>query len=404
MLPRLRLDIGWLDLLSAVFPPRGSFADLEREIAAKAPPHTSAVAALSVRTLYDALLAETGNSPVVMSAVTIADMAGLVEASRRALHTVDLGPDTLSPTPEAVRATCEQSGAGLVLVAQLYGSRVDLQPLVAACRAPGRLIIEDCAQAFDGDVRLPEDIDAALYSFGPIKVATALGGAVGLFRDAALAKRVQRRLLTYAPLPESWFVRRTIKFLGLKFLNLTPVYTAFLGTLRVAGRDPDRTLGNMARGFAGGQSITDAVRHRPPRRLLALLARRLGNWTPGPDATHWLLDRLGRRLAVPGLGTRPRHWWLAPIVVRDPQSLIEALRRGGFDATTGATSMGVIPDSHGHIAPEAQRMIASIVYLPKPPDAATAMALARSVEQALDGGASAAPVHLFEPGPLERID
>jgi dTDP-4-amino-4,6-dideoxygalactose transaminase len=73
----------------------------------------------------------------------------------------------------------------LILIAQLYGSRSP-QPLVMACRKPGRLIVEDCAQSFDGTLRLPKDIDAALYSFGPIKVATALGGAVGLFRDPRL--------------------------------------------------------------------------------------------------------------------------------------------------------------------------------------------------------------------------
>mgnify|MGYP000166768879 CR=1 FL=1 len=49
--------------------------------------------------------------------------------------------------------------------------------LARAVRERGGLIVEDCAQAFDGTLRLPEGIDIALYSFGPIKVATALGGA-----------------------------------------------------------------------------------------------------------------------------------------------------------------------------------------------------------------------------------
>ena len=109
-------------------------------------------------------------------------------------------------------------------------------------------------------------------------------------------------------------------------------------------------------------------------------------------------------LTVPGLGTRPRHWWLAPVMVPNPQALIAALRSDGFDATTGATSMGVVRDRLGHIAPEAQRMIASIVYLPKPPNAATAIALAHRVELALAVTASAAPVSFPQPNPAERID
>jgi len=404
MLPRLRLDIGWLDLASALLPPRRSIADLEQAIGAHAPAHGTAVVALSVRTLYDALLAETGTAPVVMSAVTINDMAELVRANGRELHIVDLGPRTLSPSPDSVKALCDQTDAGMVVIAQLYGSRADLQPLAGACRQPGRLIVEDCAQAFDGALHLPQGVDVALYSFGPIKVATALGGAVGLFRDPTLAERVRRRLATYAPLPESWFVRRIVKFLVLKFLNLTPVYSTLLAALRLAGRDPDETLGNMARGFAGGQSIAEAVRHRPPRRLLALLARRLNTWKPRADATHLLLDRLGSRLTVPGLATRPRHGWLAPVMVSDPRTLVAALRKDGFDATTGATSMGVIRDDHGNSAPEAQRMMGSIVYLPKPPDSATATALANSVERALGAAASAIPINLGETDPLERVD
>jgi perosamine synthetase len=404
MLPRLRLDIGWSDLLSVLFAPVQGAAELEQAITARAPADSTAVVGLSVRTLYDALLAETGHSPVIMSAVTIDDMAELVRASGRDLHTVDLGPDTLSPSPETVQAECGRTNAGIVLIAQLYGSRADLKPVIAACQSPGRLIIEDCAQAFDGTLRLPEGIDVSLYSFGPIKVATALGGAVGLFRDPALAERIRQRLARYAPLPESWFVRRAIKFLVLKFLNMTPVYTTLLAALRLARLDPDKTLGNMARGFAAGQSITDAVRHRPPRRLLALLARRLRNWRLRPDGTHLLLERLGTRLTVPGLATRPRHWWLAPVMVHDPKSLIAALRRDGFDATTGATSMGVIRDHQGHIAPEARRMIASIVYLPKPPDPVTATGLAESVELALASADSAGPIRFAEPDPLERID
>lgn len=93
MLPRLRLDIGWSDLLSALLPPHAGRMDLEQKIAAYAPADCDPVVALSVRTLFDAILAETGNAPVVMSAVTINDMAQLVHASGRALHTVDIGTD-----------------------------------------------------------------------------------------------------------------------------------------------------------------------------------------------------------------------------------------------------------------------------------------------------------------------
>lgn len=383
MQPRLRLDIGWTDLLSAVAPAGRDADAFERAIAARAPADTHAVTALSVRTLFDAILAETGTRPVVMSAVTIEDMATLTRASGRALRAVDIDIKTLSPTPNAIRAACIGSDAGVVVIAHLFGSRAPTEAIAAACAGQGRLIVEDCAQAFDGKLSIAPGADVALYSFGPIKVATALGGAVGLFRNGELADRVRRRLDAYPALPERWFIRRAIKYMGLKILNLVPVYTLLLILLRLVGRDPDEALGSMARGFSAGLPITQAVRRRPPRRLLRLLARRLDTWSPQPDATPNLLQRLSSHLTVPGLTTSPRRWWLAPVLARHPDRLIATLRAAGFDATRGATSMRPIRGDDEPMPDEAARMIASIVYLPKPTSLPIANRLADCVEAAL---------------------
>lgn len=378
MIPRLKLDIGWTDLLSALLPSRATARYLEHAIAAHAPPSTHCVIALSVRTLFDALLAETGQAPVLMSAVTIDDMATLVRSSGRALHTTDIDIATLAPDPANKHEKASGPGAAMIVIAHLFGSRSAVKGI-----APAKwLVIEDCAQAFDGRLSLSEGADVALYSFGPIKPATALGGGVALFRDPDFAARVKARIASYPALPESWFLRRLVKFIGLKLLNLRPVYTCLLAALQLLGRDPDAALGGLARGFGKGQPIAEAVRQKPPLRLLALLERRLRTWKPTPDATPSLLDRLAGTLIIPGEKTGAHRWWLAPVLVADPAALVLALRERGYDATRGATSMRAIKDDAGNIRPEAQHMIEHVVYLPKPANEAEAGALAGAVETA----------------------
>ena len=132
-----------------------------------------------------------------------------------------------------------------------------------------------------------------------------------------------------------------------------------------------------------GRPITEAVRHRPPLRLLRLLDRRLRRWKAPPDATSAVVERLSRILPVPGLAGRPSHWWLAPILSNNPDQLIAALRRKGYDATRGTTSMRAITDDAGRTPPQATRLIESVVYLPKPRNAAAATRLAAAVESAL---------------------
>ena len=82
----------------------------------------------------------------------------------------------------------------MILVAHLFGSRVDLAPLAR----PGVLLVEDCAQSFRGPgARGDPPADVSLFSFGSIKTATALGGALVRVEDAAL--RARMRELNDAP-------------------------------------------------------------------------------------------------------------------------------------------------------------------------------------------------------------
>lgn len=373
MQPRLRLDIGWADMLSTVWPINASVETLERAVADHAPADVSAVVGLSVRTLFDALLAETAaGRRVSLSAVNIGDMAALAEAHGCDLDILDLDPDSLGVAGRRAHSPASV----LIVVAHLYGRRA---PLPAGRK--GTLVVEDCAQAYDGRLSLSADADIALFSFGPIKTATALGGGVALFRDARLAQRVASRIAGYPELGDGWFLGRVMRIAVLKAMSHPAIYALAFCWASRGGRDPDQVIGGLARGFPGKGPIQGAIRRRPPPRMLRLLERRLRLWTPVGDASaEAAMTGLSGRLHIPGQAS-PGRWWVTPVLHHRPDALVAALRRRGQDATRGATSLRCL--GRAGDLPGASGLMEQVVYLPRPASPTALRRLAKALDAAL---------------------
>ena len=59
-------------------------------------------------------------------------------------------------------------------------------------REHGLLLVEDCAQAFQGPERMGDPVaDVSMYSFGTLKTSTALGGAILRVRDREVLGRMR---------------------------------------------------------------------------------------------------------------------------------------------------------------------------------------------------------------------
>ncbi len=360
---RLAFDISWSRLMWAAFGPATAG---EADIAALTT--QTQVTGLSVRTLFDAVLAEAGlnaGAPVLMSGVNIENMHDIVRLHGLVPHAVDIAADTLRPDGDALLDAQARSGARLCLTAHLFGAR-GTDPCAAELRRRGVLVVHDMAQAFSRDcLDAPLDADVALLSFGPIKRRTALGGAIARFRDPDLAARVRARLETYPALSDAWFRRRARKYLLLKTLSRPMPYGAIFRLVQGLGHDPDTVFGGLARGFAGDDLLRN-IRHRPPARLRHLLARQIADDTGLPRRQAICRDFLAALPPglSPGHATDDHVHWLVPVLAPDPASVIATLRRHGFDATRGATSLRALtgPDS------DARRMMEHIVYLPHPAD------------------------------------
>jgi len=112
---------------------------------------------------------------------------------------IDIDPATYTMDPAELAAVFATPPAGLppiraVIPVHLYGQPADLDPIVAAARAHGAAVIEDCAQAHGArlDGRLVGTMtECAAFSLYPTKNLGAFGDAgVLATNDAALADRI----------------------------------------------------------------------------------------------------------------------------------------------------------------------------------------------------------------------
>lgn len=394
MIPRGSPDIGWGDLLAGLrdclAPPPEGAAQRAAEAAWGRGPR---LACLSVRSGLDLTLqalALPAGSEVVVSAVTIPDMVRVLEHHRLVAVPADMDMDRLT-VDQASLAQALTPRTRALLVAHLFGSQMDLGPVAALARRHGLALLEDCAQAYDGRYEGHPDSDVALFSFGPIKTSTALGGAIVRFRDPALAELARSIQAGYPAQPVGPYRRRVLRFMGLKALARPAALGALVALCRLRGQSHDRLIGGLLRGFPGDDLIA-RLRHRPCAPLLAMLARRLRR----PPAAS-----LARRIAlaqaiIAALGERrlvgpraERHtYWALPLVSADPDALARRLWALGIDATRSASSLAVVAPPPGRPrAARAAAVLDQLLYLPLHP------ALDRAALRRLAGAIAAGEPH-----------
>tara|TARA_R110002126_G_scaffold27665_18_gene92898 strand:- start:25710 stop:26657 length:948 start_codon:yes stop_codon:yes gene_type:complete len=292
-------------------------------------------------------------------------MAKVVLQNGLVPHAVDLHPEGLLPTVEDLEAARTRLTRVLV-VAHLFGSRTPLAEIAEWCRRHDILLVEDAAQAYAGLIDPDPAADVSMFSFGLIKTATAIGGAVVCVRDADLAERMRAAEREW-PTQDLRVYRRKVRKAGhLILLGLGPVFGTCAWLARRFGIDLDRKLYDATRGFPG-DGLMKQLRQRPCASLLANLdaalradirgrvARRSEN---GDRVGHELMDR------VPGMSVASRTHWVLPWIVTEREVDVRVLRDAGFDVAP-RSSLSVIPAAPGRDAPRiAQGLLDSLIFLP----------------------------------------
>lgn len=376
MWPRKQLDIGWTDLAFG----------LGQVVASRARPAartvvglgwvspSEAIVSLSVRTGWDLLLTALelpAGSEVITSAVTIPDMVRIIEHHGLVAVPVDVDVARLDVDIEQLeRLITPRTRA--ILVAHLFGSRMDLASIVELAKRHDLLVIEDCAQAFVGrEYAGHSDADCSLFSFGPIKTTTALGGAVVRVRDKGLRERMEELQRRYPVQGRGSYLRRLAKYAGFRVLCKPVVYGFAARLMGALGVDYDETLANAARSFGASEFFTQ-IRRQPCVPLVRMLERRIATFE------RWGVARLRRRTmrgdelsrALPagmvvGEQNSTHTCWVFPMRVGNGAEVLIAMRRAGFDATT-RSSLIVVPNKNGSPVDDAPLApwLREIVFLP----------------------------------------
>jgi perosamine synthetase len=341
-------------------------------------PDGQGLACRSVRSGFHLLLSALdlpAGAEVLVSAVTHPDMVRLLEAHRLVAVPVDLDVATLAPRLElAERLVTDRTRA--ILIAHLFGGRVDMKPVTVFARRHRLLVWEDCAQAFTspddaGDPRA----DVSMFSFGALKTCTALGGALFKVRNKSLLAQMRQRQAAWRPQGRRAYVAVVLKFLAFRLVTLPLAYGLVARGHKVFGRDFDRLVNSSVRAFRAGELLPQ-LEVRPSAPLVATLAYRLLSFDGArlrrrAAGGAWLAAHLPDHIVLAGHRMQPHAHWLFPVVSSQPDQLIQACRRAGIDAARGASSVSVVVAPPGRPESEAKaagRMMNNLVFLPAYPE------------------------------------
>ena len=241
---RKRIDVRWSDLaigLSRCVRP-GDRTQTVHRLEQLWSSDGSAFACLSVRSGFDLLFQALNLPPgseVVMSAVTIPDMPRIVREHGLHVIPVDLDMERMAPDLDLLKAAISPR-TKVIVIAHLFGGKVDLAPIAQLAKQHQILLVEDCAQAF---VSAKENghpqADVSMFSFGPIKTNTALGGALFRVKRPELLKGMRELHETWPTQGRFTFARRLLKYAFVQVLSTRMIAGTVAGALRMVGRDHD---------------------------------------------------------------------------------------------------------------------------------------------------------------------
>lgn len=367
--PRIELDITIKDLSTSLI---SSFAMSDRsKIIAQIQSywHTpkEVLVTLCVRTSFDLLLQALclpSGSEIMMSAVNIVHMEELVKKHNLIPVPIDIDLETLAPSLEVFKASIS-SRSRLFVVAHLFGAISPLDVYVEICRSHNILLVEDCAQAFDGLRYIGHpDADISLFSFGPIKSCSALGGSITIVQEQRLAQRMSDIEQTYLVKTNFWFFKRLLKYLCLKSLSTPIIFGLLVSCLDLLKMDANNFISMLTRGFQKGD-IQAQLRYCPPNGMLRLLQHRLEHldsiyYDRRSQVASDFLNLLKNLVAIPGKGAVRHSYWVVPLMMENSEMLMQKLRKAGFDSTTGTTSLKSLAKESVF----ATKLMNSLLYLP----------------------------------------
>ena len=374
---RKRIDISYSDLLfgvgKCIAPPNNSntIEAINAQWGGQ-----STFSCLSVRTGFDLLLKTLNyqeGGEVLISALTIPDMVEIIEEHGLVAIPLEIDERTALPSAESVKALVTDDTC-VVIVTHLFGTHSSIDDIASVVNNQNILLIEDFAQAYGAESCKPNELtDISMFSFGTIKTATALGGAILQVKDTTLRESMIKAYKVYPVQSTSSYLKKILKYSSLKTLTLSFSFAVLVKYCKLFTIDYDELLYKWSKGF-GGDGFFQNIRKRPCTPLLSVMKRRLESnrshrYHAQTERGNILCNFASKYYSCPGDGAVSHIYWVFPIIVKKEQevdNLIALLRKNGFDATNRQSLIAVEDASKtsAYTASRAAQLIKSMVYLP----------------------------------------
>ena len=293
---------------------------------------------LTVRSAFDLVLRASSwqsDDEVIFSALNIPQMYRIARHHDLRLVPVDIDTETAYWSGSSLESTISKRTRAVVL-AHLFGARRPLDASVSIAHRHSAIVIEDCAQAYAGpDWHGDPRADVSLFSFGPMKTATALGGAIAVVRNHQLAKRMLFLLNNDPMQPTREYQKRILQYVLFRCLTHPAIFGVATRTLTTLGFDTTELIDRVTRNVRNDQ-LFSLIRRRPCPALIEMIVRRLSE-EDAPirrrrAAALNLVQGFPAEITVP-TGDEPFHgYWSLPLLSSNAKSLRRTLREHGYDA------------------------------------------------------------------------
>ncbi len=314
---------------------------------------------------------------VVTQAFNFAAVPAAIQGAGATPRFVDLEPDGFNLSPDHLRSVLGPRTRAVVLT-HLFGNPGDLERVGDLCRARGIPLIEDCGQGVGATYRgqpVGTFGEAALYTFGPTKNFTLLGGGAATTADETLAARMNELASRHPPMSLGKGLKLAVVASGITAATSPLIFNlAVLPGIRLLGAagvdpvhkimdEPAEPMGDPE-GSALPSEMMAAVGLTQLERHRALNGARVKNgWR-----LHAALSSLSG-ITVPSC-KEGCVFMSFPVFHPDRHRFAHALRRHGVDTDLGFMEDCSVLDLFGGPAgefPNSRRAAEQIVHLPVHP-------------------------------------
>jgi dTDP-4-amino-4,6-dideoxygalactose transaminase len=365
MIPRGKLDISFSALFRGIGYCFSEILGIKDSKNTKTEDHQ--LYTLSVRTGLDLILTSLDFEPgaeILVTNVNIPDMFSILKAHQLVSIPLAVNKHSLEISTEQMAASIRPSTKA-ILITHLFGAVMNTEAIVRLAKEHGLIVLEDCAQAFNGFYAGHPLSDVVMYSFGLIKTNTSLTGAMLRFNNPSLYHNVallNDQLPIQSP---KLYLKKIFKALAIKVITLKWIFSMLYVFARASNRDFDDVLAGFTKGFPGAD-VMNKIRYRPCYANLRLMARRIDHFSVDKTQKRkeLALSILSNVLDEMKIGRLNLHhtYWVIAIELQNREQLIEDLRAQGCDATAKASSLVKIESAAAFDKDELD--LEKLVYLP----------------------------------------